>query len=116
MGKATWSNKPQLNLRKNKQSHLVLIDLDGRFSAKTAVTAVKDLEDANITFDGTPLKRVQANRLEIRLKSTSKYSKKDDITPTSGTLSITLTDTSTGTPIPVDPVPVDYVDDTDACA
>jgi hypothetical protein len=110
MAKATA--KQCVNLHKNQKSHLILTDPAGRFTKDTTVTnPVTDLNNGTLTFTGTALwnKGSTATRLIVKLTGNFEKSVKDDITPVSGLLSITLSDPTSS--IPVSDTPVDYVDD-----
>jgi hypothetical protein len=102
-----------LNLHSTKQSYLILTDPDspGRFNKDTTklTSPVPDKQHSDTSFDGKILWNLSsANRLVIRL--TGKVTKRDkDGTPTSGSLTVTLTNGST--PIPTDDTPVQYLND-----
>jgi hypothetical protein len=101
-----------VNLHSGKHSEIIMIDLDGRFTSTTTVTnPVTDALNPSISFTGQARwkKGGTANRLVIRLTGNFTLKDKDTTPPTSGSLSITLTNGST--PIPTDPVPVQYVND-----
>src|SRR5947209_4968760 len=119
MAKATVHN-PGVNLRKGKQSHLIVVSDADLFTDKTEVkNPVTDKKNAGVQFDGHVLKQGQAaRRIHIRLKGNRD---RKDNPPTTGDLSITLTDPSWASDVVVgsdatttpstNSVPVDYVDD-----
>lgn len=113
MANPKWSGMAVVNPLKDKQSHVVLTDDQGRFTDKFKVKNDTATDDNGITYEAKVCKRVMPKRLEIRLKSKATKSIKEDTT--TATLSIVLTDTATMTDIMVDPIKVDYTNDADAC-
>lgn len=110
----TATGKPSVNLSNGKPSHLVLTTgTADPFSASTKVkNPVTDSVNPSVTFDGTALwnKGGTPTRLAIVLKgkraTSPRQAATDDIPPTTGILTITLTSGPA-----VTPVAVDYVND-----
>jgi hypothetical protein len=100
-----------VNLQVGKHSYISLINPDNTFTANTRVVTV---QDAVHGLEWMPkVSKWKAGELRVRLKALprSMAKKKDHrVTDTpidSGTLTVTIT-----SPVkPVDPVPVDYVND-----
>jgi hypothetical protein len=109
-----------VNVNKGKPSHLSIRDALGRLGSVTKVDVVGEATSSHpISFDVT-INDVQAKVIKIKLqgKGLPTITLRDPAgkiildPPDPGTLTITLTDPTTATPPPVDPVtPVTYVDD-----
>jgi hypothetical protein len=110
-----------INFNTGKKSLLVVDDPEGRFTRKTKVEGNKavDIDNSSVDdFQATTHWVGDAARIVIRLKSNGPRRRPPgvatDPVPPTGTLSVTLTDlTDPSAPvtIPVNPVPVVYVDD-----
>ncbi len=117
-----------VNLNTGKKSLLVVNDPEGRFTRKTKVDGNKavDVDNSGIDdFQATTHWVQDPRRIVVRLKSNGPRARSAaeeaadpaNPLPPTGTLSITLIDTTTpSTPvtIPVNPIPVTYVDDDDS--
>jgi hypothetical protein len=96
-----------------KNSFIVLFDSDGAFDpAHTDVDSVIDLTNG-FEWDGTVMKgKSNGHNLLLKLSCTIGAAIiREDGSPTTGNLTITLSTTTTTPPPPVSGVPVTYVDD-----
>jgi len=104
-------NRQVVNLTPDEVSYITLANDDGNFTSTTEVLTVQDT-DNGLEWDAEVVKQ-KPKELRVRLTAKaavtakSKDKVKDGTVPDSGTLTVTIT-----SPVkPVDPVPVDYVND-----
>jgi hypothetical protein len=100
-----------VNLSPGKHSYITLTNPNNNFTAGTKVVTVQDTTNG---LEWTPkVSKWTAGELRVRLKALAKTAakKKDDkvtdTVPDAGSLTVTITSPV----LPVDPVPVDYVND-----
>jgi len=109
---ANVTGTQSINLHKGKESHVVLTGPDARFKKTTKVASATD--DPGNAWRGDVSKAKSDNkRLEIKLTCTTVAKEiKDDTSPETGQLTITLTDPNLTTD---PPLTVTYVADSGAC-
>lgn len=100
-----------MNRHLKKISHLVLVDTDAGLTGKT-VKSITD-ERGNTWLVDWQNVNGKGTRLSMRIHRDNNADSIKAGDTVTGTLTITLTDGTNTTP--VDPVPVDYVDDVAPC-
>jgi hypothetical protein len=98
-----------VNLHPGKHSYITLINPDNTFTSSTKIGTVQDTT-YGYEWNGK-VSKWKPSEIRVRLKALPKTKAKDKVSapppPDGGTLTVTIS-----MPVkPVDPVPVDYVDD-----
>lgn len=95
-----------VNTAHGKSSFVLVVNRRGTFSAALSIpTPVTDLNNAALTFTGTPV-RIDNKHARVKLVAINAAKA---VTPTDGVLSITIVDS--GTNVDVADMPVDYIND-----